>query len=282
MLWLNGTFLNENDAHISVSDRGFLLGDGVFETMRATNGHVGWLSFHLQRISQSIDVLGGFPVKIPSEATLAKVISTLCQGFEKRHAVIRLTVSRGQGGQGLLAIGASGSTVLITAKPIDLDAGCGPLELAISKQVRRNPWSVASRMKSLNYLDNIVARNEAADAGAEDCLILTQDGHVGETTIANVFAMLKGRLYTAPKESGIFAGLSRACVIDWAQSNHISLCYDPVTIEQLKTTDCVFVCNALRGVRVVSSVGDYMLNQTQSGLKLITKLSQHLENSIGR
>ncbi|MEQ5774244.1 MULTISPECIES: aminotransferase class IV [unclassified Thalassospira] len=280
MLWLNGSFYTVNPAQISVSDRGFLLGDGVFETMRARHGQVGWLSSHLERISRSIDIIGGVSVSLPSKTQMAEIIATLCQTFSNPHGVIRLTISRGQGGQGLLPAGASEPVVLITAKPFDLEGGKKPVTLAVSKRVRRNPWSVASQIKSLNYLDNIIARQEAANAGAEDCLIMTQDGYVGETTIANIFVLINGQLCTAAKQSGIFAGLARDFVIDWAQRNDIAICYDPLTIGDLKAAEYVIVCNALRGIRAVSSVEGEMLVQSEYGRDLHKKLSSALEMSV--
>ena len=280
MLWLNGQFLAQKDAVIPVQDRGFLLGDGVFETMCATHGRVPWLSRHIKRITQSFEKLGGFPVSLPGEAELAAIIATLSKDITTPHGVIRMTVSRGQGGQGLLPRGATDATVLITAKPFDPYAGQQAISLIVSDQVRRNPWSQASRVKSLNYLDNIIARQEADARGAEDSLILTQDGFVGETTIANIFALFGDELRTPSQETGIFAGLARAEIIDWAQRNRISICYDPLPVMELYRSDRVFICNALRGVREVHVVNGQQMMPSPHGLEIYEKISQHLEKSI--
>ncbi|WP_085582925.1 aminotransferase class IV [Thalassospira mesophila] len=282
MLWLNGKFYPDDDATISVFDRGFLLGDGGFETMRATSGKVSWLDKHLNRILQSIEIIGGGFTDLPQKNAIADIIARLCQGYESRHAVIRLTVSRGQGGQGLLPVKVHDGAVLITAKPFDLTIGSWPMTLAVSQKVRRNLWSVTAKIKSLNYLDNIIARQEAADNGAEDCLVLTQDGYVGETTIGNIFALKNGKLHTAANDTGIFAGLSRSFIIDWAQRHLIDICYDPLTVEQLHTAQCVFVSNALRGVRPVACIGNRKLETTQAGLELYKKIAADIENSLGR
>ncbi|WP_073954368.1 aminotransferase class IV [Thalassospira sp. TSL5-1] len=280
MLWFNGKFLAQTDALLPVQDRGFLLGDGVFETMCATQGKVIWLSRHIKRITQSIDKLGLFFVNLPKEDELAAIIATLCRDITSPHAVIRLTVSRGQGGQGLLPRGVTDAAVLITAKPFDPGASKSTVSLAVSEQVRRNPWSVASRVKSLNYLDNIVARQEADVQGAGDSLILTQDGFVGETTIANIFALLGHVLRTPSHQTGIFAGLARAETIDWAQRNHISICYDPLPVAELYRSDSVFICNALRGACEVREVNGRQIVPSEHGLKTYDKISQHLEKSI--
>ncbi|PKR54327.1 aminotransferase class IV [Thalassospira marina] len=280
MMWLNGQFVAENDAAISVQDRGFLLGDGLFETMCATNGKVKWLSRHINRLSQSIEKLDEFSVSTPNQAELADIIAHLCQDIATPHAVIRLTVSRGQGGLGLMPGGVMDGVVLITAKPFDMAKGAGPLSLSVSARIRRNPWSVASRIKSLNYLDNIAARQEAALHGAEDALILTQDGFVGETTIANIFALRGRLLQTAGDQSGIFAGLARDEIIDWAQSIDLEICYDPLSVAELSPADVVFVCNALRGARLVREIDGQVLAPSQNGLEIYNKIAKHLENSI--
>ncbi|WP_114089655.1 aminotransferase class IV [Thalassospira profundimaris] len=280
MLWFNGQFLSQKNALIPVQDRGFLLGDGIFETMCATHGKVPWLSRHLKRISQSFDKLGNFSVFLPDESEVATIVATLCREIPTSHAVIRLTVSRGQGGQGLLPRGVADAAIVITAKPFDPAAGRGAVSLAVSHQVRRNPWSVASRVKSLNYLDNIIARQEADSKGAEDSLILTQDGCVGETTIANVFALFGDVLQTASSETGIFSGLARAEIIDWAQRNHISICYDPLSVAELYRSESVFICNALRGVREVREIDGRHVMPSEHGIKIYNRISQHLEQSI--
>lgn len=188
-VWMNGSFCDLDEASIPVTDRGFLLGDGFFETMRAHEGKVAWLEAHMERLdfhAESIE----FPTDLlPRPEDVAEIVLTLFTHVHRKDAVVRLTVSRGSGERGLLPPADPDPTILITASqfdPVDPNAG---LKLATSQKIRRNGHSLAGGIKSINYLDNIAAKQEANKYGAEDAIILSADGFVAETTVANIFGI---------------------------------------------------------------------------------------------
>ena len=250
-VWLNGKIIDQTDAHIAVTDRGLLLGDGFFETMRAHKGRVAWLGLHHERLKNHSELTGLVPDLLPNIAEIADAVDMLCAEFDGKDAVVRLTVTRGSGPRGLLPPRECHPTILITAAPFAKPAQDNGLVLATSKQVRRNPWSIAGKVKSLNYLDNIVARQEVAAYGADEALVLSVDGSVAETTIANLFGVRDGTFYTAPADSGILAGLGRKFVIDWCRDHGIAVHEVSIDPKDLLSMDLIFVCNALQGIRFV-------------------------------
>lgn len=280
-IWMNGRFCQLEDASIPVTDRGFLLGDGFFETMRAHKGKVAWISAHMNRLRRHGQTIG-FPVDcLPAQKQIEDAISSLCAQFPEPDAVIRLTVSRGGGQRGLLPPEDATSTLVMTASaftPCDPEDG---IHLTTSKKVRRNPWSVGGTIKSVNYLDNIVAKQEAAGNGGDDALILSVDGSVAETSVANLFAICGETLWTPASSTGILCGLARAFVLDWARENNRSVCFDAKTPEEVTRCDAVFICNALQGLRRVRQIDDKTVGTPgDSGNKLFSELVQTVANSI--
>ncbi len=277
-IWLNGVIKNQDDACIATTDRGFLLGDGLFETMRAHKGKVAWLSQHLDRLQDHADAIGLDHCLLPTPEQVRQAIETLCAEIDGDDAVIRLTVTRGSGRRGILPPDTCHPTILITAAPFARPITDNGLILATSKVIRRNPWSVAGRVKSLNYLDNIAARREVASYGADEALILSVDGTVAETTIANLFAVRNGAVYTPPVECGILPGLARQCVIDWCHQNDIVMHVASIDPADLTSMDAMFVCNALQGLRLVQSIDGYSF---KPGLKT-TKILRRLDGVLDR
>ena len=250
-VWLNGNIIDQTDAHIAVTDRGLLLGDGFFETMRAHRGRIAWLDRHHERLKNHAELTGLSPDLLPNIAEISDAVGTLCAEFDGEDVVVRLTVTRGSGPRGLLPPGECHPTILITAAPFAKPAQDNGLVLATSKQVRRNPWSIAGKVKSLNYLDNIAARQEVAAYGADEALVLSVDGSVAETTIANLFGVRDGTFYTAPADCGILAGLGRKFVIDWCRDHGIAVHEVSIDPKDLLSMDLIFICNALQGIRFV-------------------------------
>ncbi|MCC9622780.1 aminotransferase class IV [Thalassospira sp. MA62] len=277
-IWLNGNYLPADNAMVPVTDRGYLLGDGIFETMRAHRGQVALLRSHLDRLSRH-GVRIGFPVStIPSPDTVAAVIETLCRDLESTDAVVRLTMSRGAGTRGLQPTGKEKPTILVTVnsfQPVDPDQY---LSLITAQQVRRNPWSVSGTIKSTNYLDNIVAKTEAANAGADDAIVLSTDGHVAETTIANLFAIKGNTIWTPDGNLGIFTGIGRSLVLDIAADAGLVINHDRKSSDMLRSCDAVFATNALQGARRVHHIDGHELDMAENDrfLNIADKLGKML------
>ncbi len=242
IVFLDGRLVAEEAARISPADRGFTLGDGLFETLRATAGTIHRLPAHLARLRHGAEVLG---LPLPSLDWADALARTLAANG-LTDAVLRLTVSRGAGPRGVLPPADPIPTVLIGAAP--LPAPAPPARLIIATATRRNEHSPLCGIKSLNYLDNIIARQEAAQRGADDALLLNTAGRVAESTIANVFAVLDGALVTPPLAEGALPGVMRAAVLAEGAVER------PLTPQDLERAQEIFLTSSL-GIRSVAGLG---------------------------
>jgi len=216
-IYLNGEIVPENQAQVSVFDHGYLYGDGIFEGIRAYNGRVFMLDQHIKRLYQSAKtIMLDIPLnKKEMEAAILKTI----RANELTDAYIRVVVSRGIGDLGLDPRKCPDPTVVIIASAIQLY----PEELyetglkLVTVPTRRNGAEMVNpRIKSLNYLNNIMARIEANMQNAPEAIILNSDGYVAECTGDNIFIIEEGKLYTPPKYAGILKGTKREVVLEIA------------------------------------------------------------------
>jgi branched-chain amino acid aminotransferase len=206
ILWLNGALLPAEAARIDPADRGLTLGDGVFETIRVQGGQAMHLARHLARLRAGAAVLG-----IPtgwSDMALGQAIAAVTKAAGLVDAAARLTLTRGPAPRGVLPPSEPHPTVLITAGALPPPAP--PACAVIAASTRRNQDSPLSRIKSLNYLDNIIARREAAARGADDAILLDTRGHVAEATVASLFVVLDETILTPPLADGAMPGITRA------------------------------------------------------------------------
>lgn len=206
--WLNGRLVA--DATLSASDRGFLLGDGVFETMRTAGSKVLWLSDHLARLRDGAALLG-IPVA-PSDEEISAGLTDLVAASGFDHGALRLTLSRGPSpARGLPPPAEPTPTLLATVAK--LVPSIPSVSLIVAGSTRRNQASPLSRLKSLNYGDNLIARREAIARGADDAILLNTTGHVASATVACLFMRLDGRWVTPPIADGVLPGLARKRLI---------------------------------------------------------------------
>ncbi len=237
-------------ARIDPADRGFTLGDGLFETMLACAHQIRHLAAHLNRLRTGARVL-----RIPLVMTETELCTLLNRTLFANHlsqAVLRLTVSRGPADRGLLPQRAS-PTILITISPLSLRPS-RPVEAVFATTTRRNQHSPLSRIKSLNALDNILARQEAADRGVEEAVLLNTAGRLAETTIANLFLVTEdGKVRTPPVADGALPGIMRANVMNQLGAIETHLLPDDL----LQATEA-FVTNAL-GVRPLVAVDGHTI-----------------------
>ncbi|WP_126427926.1 branched-chain-amino-acid transaminase [Brevibacillus marinus] len=217
-IYLNGEFVEKENAKVSVYDHGFLYGDGVFEGIRAYNGTVFRLKEHIERLYESaLSILLEIPLTM--DEMIEAVVETLRRN-QLRDAYIRLVVSRGTGDLGLDPRNCKAPNIVIIAEQLQLY----PQELyengmrIITVPTRRNrPDSLDPRIKSLNYLNNILAKIEARLAGVSEALLLNSEGYVTEGTGDNVFLVKRGVIYTPPCYLGALGGITRQTIIDIAQ-----------------------------------------------------------------
>lgn len=243
-VWLDGAVLPDAATRIDPADRGFTLGDGLFETIRATGGQPAHLTRHLRRLRAGAALL-----RLPiarTDAELAEAITLTLDANGMADAAIRLTVSRGPAPRGVMPPAMPNPTVLITAGP--LPPASGPARAVTSKGVRRNEMSPLCQVKSLSYLDSVLARMEAADRGADDALLLNTQGRIAEATAANVFVLRGGALVTSPLTDGALPGIMREILIERCRAAEA-----PLLTEDLLGADAAFLSNSL-GLRPLASL----------------------------
>ena len=232
-IYINGEWLEKENAKISVFDHGLLYGDGVFEGMRTYNGKVFRLRQHLQRLVESGRAIG---LEMPMSADeFEKAIYETMKVNGLEEAYVRLVVTRGIGDLGLDPESCgTPEVILITGKlalyPPELYEN--GLAVIIAKTRRNLAAALNPRLKSLNYLNNILAKREATAAGLKEALMLNADGFVAEATGENIFIVKDGVLETPPTDAGILVGITRQAVMELAEKNGI-----PVRERRLKPDD---------------------------------------------
>lgn len=252
-VWIDGHLVGAGGRHLNVSDRGFQLGDAVFETLRARAGRSIELDRHVARLRHSMELLAidaGDDLEPRLERGIAQLLAAEGLAGEAGDAAVRITISRGAGpGRGLLPP-PSRPTVVIQAWPFappparHLEAG---LDVVISA-VRRDPENPMSVVKSTSRADSVFARLEAQKAGADDAVFLTTDGYLAEATSANLFLVLDGRLLTPALACGILEGTTRAWLLEWGAASGLRPEEGYLTTRQLAEADEAFLCSSVAGV----------------------------------
>jgi branched-chain amino acid aminotransferase len=206
VVWLNGALLAARLARIDPSDRGLTLGDGIFETIRVRNAVPRQVRHHLARLRRGAEQLG---IQIPlTDADISAAFNQTLAANGLVDAVLRLTLTRGTGPRGVAPPANVTPTMLITAAawvepPSQITA-------MICQTTRRNEFSPLSGLKSLNYLDNILACREARQRGADDAILLNTQGNAAEATAANLFVLKGGKWFTPAVRDGALPGIFRA------------------------------------------------------------------------
>ncbi|WP_051953709.1 aminotransferase class IV [Methylocapsa aurea] len=260
--WLGGKLCAPEEAHVAIADRGFLLGDGVFETMRVRNGRAFDLDAHLERLASGLKVLD-FAQAVDLGRLRADVASYL-SAEAADSAILRVTVTRGAGPRGLAPPGAPHPTLLMTLAPMPAPRD-SPLSLHIARRTRRNEFSPVSRIKALPYLDNLIALEEARAHGADEALMLNTRGAVACATIANLFLIREGRLETPPVSDGALPGAMRALALSLA--NQVGLTPVEASLEEadIAAADEVFLTNSVRGAAAAGSCNGAPLRRRAGG-----------------
>lgn len=247
--WLNGKFLSAQDGQISTSERGFLLGDGAFETLRLDHGHVRRWPRHAVRLTQTLQAL---QIPCPDLDEIRNSLDMLCNLNGVSDAVIRLSVGRGALGGGMHSETDHPPTVLLTTS--HLPEPLEPLRLVTLDGPRRDVRNLSSRAKLLGYGDLLDARRQAVAQGADMALLLSTEGHLACADSANLFWMQDGELYTPDLSTGCLPGTTRAAVIEAARGQGVPVHTGAFEPECLKTAEAVWVTNAVRGAVPVCQI----------------------------
>ena len=222
-VYLNDHIIRAEAARIDPTDRGLMLGDGLFETIAVFGGELRRLGRHFARLRDGARVIG-IPVPTDDEG-LARALAETRDANGLEDGLLRLTLTRGPAPRGLLPATDPRPTLLITASPRDA-ASSLPAHAVVSSATRRNEHSPLSRLKTLNYLDNVLARREAAARGADEAILVNTTGRLAETTVANLFVVIAGETLTPPVEDGALPGVVRAELLESGLAAERSLTAD--------------------------------------------------------
>lgn len=252
-IYISGKLYEKEDAKISVYDHGLLYGDGVFEGMRSYGGKVFRLKEHLDRLWESAHAIW---LTIPmTKEQMAEAVNSTLAANKISDGYIRLVITRGSGSLGLDPNRTSNPEVIIIADHIALyppefyEKG---LEIVTASTIRNHPAAMNPRIKSLNYLNNILAKIEGLRAGCIEALMLNHKGEVAECTGDNIFIVKNGVLYTPPIDAGILAGITRHVVIEEAISDGTQVREIPLTRHDVYVADeCFLTGSAAEVIPVV-------------------------------
>jgi branched-chain amino acid aminotransferase len=241
-IYINGKLFDKADAKVSVYDHGLLYGDGVFEGIRVYAGKVFRLKEHLDRLYDSARAVA---LEIPlSPPQMAEAVESTVKANAKKEGYIRLVVTRGAGSLGLDPRKTSDPQVIIIVDDIVMypqelyDHG---MEIVTAATIRNHPNALNPRVKSLNYLNNIMAKVEGVRAGCHEALMLNTKGEVAEATGDNVFIVKHGVLKTPPPDAGILEGVTRNAVMELARAAGIPVQEPPLTRHDIYTADECFL-----------------------------------------
>jgi len=241
-IYIDGQFHDKSQAKISVFDHGLLYGDGIFEGIRFYDGRIFRLDEHIDRLIDSARAIC-LAIPLSREEIIAATLETVRQNG-LRDGYIRLVVTRGEGDLGLSPTLCPRATVIIIASKITLypEAMYQNGLNVVTCATRRIPHGALSPMvKSLNYLNNVLAKIEAIQAGAGEGLMLNEQGYIAECTGDNIFLVKRGQLFTPPISSGALAGVTRGVVLELAASFGIPVSEPHLTRYDVFTADECFL-----------------------------------------
>lgn len=241
-IFVDGKYYDERTAKISVFDHGLLYGDGIFEGIRIYNGRVFKLKEHIDRLFYSAKAI---LLQIPmTHAQLIKATVETCRKNKLRAGYIRLLVTRGVGNLGLNPRSCKRPSVIIIADKIQVypaELYARGMEIVTVPTVRNLHSALNPAIKSLNYLNNILAKIEANNAGVEEAVMLNAEGFVAEGTADNLFIIKNGELFTPPLSAGALYGVTRQTVIELAQAQSLKVSEPNLTRYDLFNADECFL-----------------------------------------
>ena len=280
-IYLNGAFVDRSKALVSVFDHGLLYGDGVFEGIRSYDGLIFKLSQHIERLYESAHTI---MLAIPmTKAAMAEVVKRSLRVNRLYNAYIRLVVTRGVGDLGLDPRKCARPTVFAIADKIRLypkslyERGLSLITVATQRNV---PEALNPQIKSLNYLNNILAKIEAINAGYEEAIMLSHSGYVTECTGENLFIVKGRQLLTPPPYIGVLRGITRGTVMDLGARARLTVREEMLTRHDLFNADEVFLTGTaaeivpvvkIDGRRIGSGRPGAVTKQLQAAFRQVTK-----------
>ncbi|MDD4874466.1 MAG: aminotransferase class IV [Dehalococcoidales bacterium] len=253
IVYLNGAMIPRNEAKIPAMDYSFLFGYGLFETMRAYNGVVFRLDSHIARLAKSALGLG-----IAVDTNLLKnAVTDTIKMNELIDARVRLTVSVGEGSPVPDLRTCQRPIVLVVATKYCLY----PQEIyergfsMIISTIRRNSQSPVSGMKTTNYMESLLARQEAKNAGVDDALFLNEKGHIAENSASNIFLISENAIMTPRRESGILPGITRDVILEMTPQLSITIFEADIRPEEIVEAEEAFLTNSILEIMPITNLG---------------------------
>ncbi|MFQ5863525.1 MAG: aminodeoxychorismate lyase [Candidatus Brocadiales bacterium] len=289
-VYLNGDVVMEDEAVVSIRDRGFLYGDAIFETLRSYDGRPFMLKDHLERLMASAHALGIHTEHTTDE--LHQAVMHLLDLNKLKDAYIRITLSRGEGGKGLMPDATSSPTLVIENRPLRPY----PDELykkgirLIVSDYRRSTSDPIARHKTANFLTGIQARQEASKKDNQDALFLDTDGNVCEGTVWNIFMVEGSRVVTPSTTVNILPGITRKVVLKICRDKGIATSEELFPAERLLEADEVFITSSLMEIMPVATIANHRIGTKIPGkitrrlmeaYKKLTKVAPEEEGEVG-
>jgi len=277
-VWINGELVDADKATVSVFDHALLYGEGVFEGIRVYGGRIFRCEDHLDRLVASAE-----SIRLPLKMNRQEITDAMYAAIEANGIVdgyIRLVVTRGVGDLGLDPFLCKHSTVYVIADQIELypeEMYASGLEVVIAKTPRRSGAVIPSTAKTLNYLNNIIAKMEAVDAGVGEAIMLNTRGEVAEATGDNVFIVTGGKVVTPPPEADILVGITRGVVIGLARDLGIDLEERAMMPAELFTADECFLTGTAAEVIAVTKIDGAVIGNGKAGPVTMKLLSAFRE-----
>jgi branched-chain amino acid aminotransferase len=255
-IWIDGVVHDEHSARVSVFDRGFLYGDSVYEVVRTSGGAPVDLTAHLDRLERSGARL---MLPIPPRASLENAVNESLRAADNPESYIRIVITRGSGDIGLDPALAVDPLAVVIVKPLSLppaehyEHGCALRIVHVERTARA---ALDPAVKSGNYLNNILALQEARRAGAHEAILCDPRGRIAEGSTCNVFAVRGETLVTPALEVGLLEGITRMRILSIARADSIRVVEGELWPDELRNADEIFVTSSIRGVLPAGRIDD--------------------------
>lgn len=282
-VWLNGRLVNSADATIRVDDHGLLYGDGIFEGVRIYRGRIFKLMTHLHRFYESArSIRLPMPYSIDQLAAAMRDVAAANPPEVREAGYLRLCATRGRGTLGLDPFVCKDASVFIIADKLSMypkDMYENGMSIITAATIRNHPAALSPRIKSLNYLNNILAKIEACDAGVPEAVMLNHLGFVAECTGDNLFIVRRGELLTPPLHAGVLEGVTMNVVIELAEQTGVAFRRTDLTRHDLYTADEMFLTGTGAEVIPVTEVDKRAIGSGKPG-PITRKLIDAFRNKV--
>ncbi len=280
MFYLNGNYLNDPANAINIADRGFLLGDGIFTTIKAQNSNLIHFEKHIQRLRDDASKIY-LKCDLDKNELYENCLKVLkSNNLEKDSAIIRITYTRGVSGRGINIPEESNPTLLIRAVPYNDSMALFPR--ICTTTIQKNENSIISSIKSLNYLESIIARHEAINKGYDDGIMFNTQNNITECSVANIFFInKKDEIITPPITDGILPGIVRNEILTICKELNLPIFEESVNLSIAINCKASFITNCAIGIKIIKSINDTLFTCKHELIEKINNSYTSLINSNG-